>query len=119
MHFKVAVVGVGLAGKQRLHFSARDIGFEALERCLGVKNRLLIVLGFAELDHSKLIVELLLNATDGIKLILKRSALLHHALRALLVVPEIGIFGLPIKLNKARTRLIDVKDASSAVRATA
>jgi hypothetical protein len=35
-------------------------------------------------------------------------------LRALLIVPEIWIFGLPVELRKARARLVEVKDASSA-----
>jgi hypothetical protein len=35
------------------------------------------------------------------------------------IVPEIGIFGLPVQLGKARARLFDVKDASSAARPTA
>jgi hypothetical protein len=35
-------------------------------------------------------------------------------LRALLIVPEIGILGEPVELGKTRTRLVEVKDASSA-----
>jgi hypothetical protein len=52
-------------------------------------------------------------------LIFERGALLHHALRALLVVPEVGILGLIVELRQARTRLVEVKDASSAARLTA
>jgi hypothetical protein len=74
----------------------------------------LIPLGFAELDHGHLIFELLLDPTDRGEAFLKRGALLHHPLRALLVAPEIWIFCLPIKLRKSRLRLADVKDASSA-----
>jgi hypothetical protein len=44
---------------------------------------------------------------------------LHHALRALLVVPEVGVFGLTVELVEALARLVDVKDASSAARPTA
>jgi hypothetical protein len=33
----------------------------------------------------------------------------------LLIVPQIGIFGLPVQLAEPRARLVDVKDASSAV----
>jgi hypothetical protein len=40
-------------------------------------------------------------------------------LRALLVIPEIGIFGLPVELVEPLARLVDVKDASSAARWTA
>jgi hypothetical protein len=35
-------------------------------------------------------------------------------LRALLIAPEAWIFGLPVELRKARARLVEVKDASSA-----
>jgi hypothetical protein len=52
-------------------------------------------------------------------LIFERGALLHHALRALLVAPEIGIFRELIELGKAGARLVDIKDASSAARPTA
>jgi hypothetical protein len=44
---------------------------------------------------------------------------LHHALGALLVVPEVGVFGLMVELIEALARLIEVKDASSAARPTA
>ena len=53
------------------------------------------------------------------ELILERGALLHHALRALLVVPEIGVFGLLVQLGEPPARLVEVKDASSAARPTA
>jgi hypothetical protein len=52
-------------------------------------------------------------------LVLEPVALLHHALGALLVVPEVGILGLPVELVEALARLVDVKDASSAARQTA
>jgi hypothetical protein len=66
-----------------------------------------------------LIVELLFDARNGSELILKRGSLLHEPAGALRIVPEIGIFGLPVQLGKARARLFDVKDASSAARPTA
>jgi hypothetical protein len=40
-------------------------------------------------------------------------------LRALLVVPERGVFRLLVELRQARARLVEVKDASSAARPTA
>ncbi len=67
----------------------------------------------------ELILELLLDATDGGELILQRSTLLHQALRALLVVPETGIFRLLVEFREASRRLVEVKDASSAARRTA
>ena len=53
------------------------------------------------------------------ELVLEGGAFLHHALSALLVVPQIGIFGLPVELHQTCARLIEVKDASSAARPTA
>jgi hypothetical protein len=44
---------------------------------------------------------------------------LHHALGALLIVPERWVFRLLVELGKPRARLVDVKDASSAARSTA
>ena len=89
------------------------------KRLFGVGDGLLVLLGLAELDHGELVVELALDAADSGKLVLERGALLHHALRALLIVPKIGVFGLRIELRQARARLVEVKDASSAARPTA
>src|SRR5262245_49741283 len=119
MDLEIAVVGVGLAREQRLELAARDIRAQLLERGLGLRHHLLIALGLAELDHGQLVVELALDAGDRVELILERGALLHYALRALLVVPEIGVFGLAVELVEALARLVEVKDASSAVRPTA
>ena len=119
MHFEIGVVGVGLAGQQRLELAARDLGLELAQRRFRFGDDLLVVLGFAELDHGQLIVELLLDRGDGVELILERGALLHHAAGALRIVPEIGVFGLPVQLGQPRARLVDVKDASSAARPTA
>ena len=67
----------------------------------------------------ELIVELALHPADGVELVIERVALLHHALGALLVVPEIGVFSLIVQLGQTRLGLVEVKDASSAVRSTA
>ena len=85
----------------------------------GLGDHALILLGLAELDHGELVVELLVDAADRGELVLERGALLHHALGALLVVPEIGVLGLRVQLVEPLARLVDVKDASSAVRPTA
>jgi hypothetical protein len=56
---------------------------------------------------------------SAFRLLVERGALLHHAAGALGVVPEIGVFGQPVQFGKPDARLVDVKDASSAVRQTA
>jgi hypothetical protein len=119
MHFKISIVGIGLAGEQRLEFAARDLVLELAQRRFRLADDFLIALGFAELDHGNLVVELLLDAGNGGKLILERSALLHQPAGAGRIVPEIGVFGLLVQLGKPGARFIDVKDASSAARRTA
>ena len=119
MDFEVGIVGVGLARKQRLELAARHFNAQLLQRLLGFRNRVLILLGLAQVDHGELVVEFLLDAADRGELVLERGALLHHALRARLIVPEGGIFGLLVQLVEPPPRLVDVKDASSAVPSTA
>ena len=119
MDLEIAVVGIGLARQQRLHLAALDVGLEPLERRLGVAHHRLVLLGLAKLDHGELVIELALDAADGGELVLERGAFLHHALRALLVVPEVRVFRLAVQLLQPPRRRFDVKDASSAARPTA
>ena len=119
VHLEIGIVGVGLAGEQRLELAPRGFGLELLERFLGLGDDALILLGLAELDHADLVVEVALDPADGVELVVERGALLHHALGARRVVPERGVFGLRVQLGEARLRLVEVKDASSAVRSTA
>ena len=56
---------------------------------------------------------------DRIKVDIKESDVRVDTLRARLITPEIGIFCLAVELRKPRARLVEVKDASSAARATA
>jgi hypothetical protein len=66
-----------------------------------------------------MIVQILVHPADGVKLIVERIALLHHALGFGRVVPEIGVFGLSVQLGEANLGLVEVKGASSAARPTA
>jgi len=63
--------------------------------------------------------EFAFHPADGVELIVERVALLHRALGAGGVIPESGVFGLRVQLGKPRLGLVEVKDASSAVRSTA
>ncbi len=90
-----------------------------MQRVLGLGDGLGVALGLAELDHGELVVELALDALDRGELIFERRALLHHALCALLVVPEGGVFGELVQFGEADARFVEVKDASSAARPTA
>ena len=119
MDFEIAIVAVGLAGQQRLELAARHFGLQLAQRRFGLGDDFLIVLGFAEFDQHHLIVELLLDAGQRGELVVERGALLHDAAGALRIVPEIGVFGLPVQLGKPHAGFVDVKDASSAARRTA
>ena len=66
-----------------------------------------------------MILKLLLDAADRLELVVQCVALAHHALRALLIVPEIGIFRLFVQFGETARRGVDVKDASSAAARTA
>jgi hypothetical protein len=78
-----------------------------------------MLFGLAKLDQCQLVFKLLLDPANGLELIIKRVTLPHDALRALLVVPKIGIFGFLVQFSKSPGRGIDVKDASSAAARTA
>jgi hypothetical protein len=119
MDFKKGIVGVGFAGKQRFELAPRDVGFEFLQRGLGVDNSPFVYFRLAKLDHRELIVEFALDAAKRVELVVERVALAHDPLRAQLIAPERGIFGFLVQLGEAALRGIDVKDASSAAALTA
>ena len=119
MDLQIAVIGIGLAGEQRFELAPRHLGLERAQRLLGVVDHRLILLGFAKLDHADIVLKVALDPPDGAELILEVGALLHQALSALIVVPEIGIFGEGVQLLEPPACLVEVKDASSAVPRTA
>jgi hypothetical protein len=119
MDLQVAVIGIGLAREQRLELAPRHLGLEGAQRLLGLVDDRLILLGLAELDHADIVLEVALDPPDGGELILEVGAFLHQALGALIVVPQIGIFGEGVQLLEPPACLVEVKDASSAVPRTA
>ena len=119
MNFEIAIVVVGFAREQRLELAARHLGFEAAQGGFGLGDDFLIFFRFAELDQHDLIVELLIDAGERAEPLLERGALLHQPARPLRIVPQIGLFGEAVQFGEADARIIDVKDASSAGRATA
>src|SRR5262245_1506842 len=119
MHLEEAVVRVRLAGQQRLGLAALGFLPPRFERVPVFLCPLGVLLRRAALVPVELVLELLLDARDLAQVSLERGALLHHLLSALLVLPEIGVLGLPVELDEPRLRLVEVKDASSAARRTA
>ncbi len=119
MHFEVTVIGIGLARQKRFQLAAGHLGLEASERGFGLADGLVVLFRLAELDKRELILEFLLDAADRLELIVQRITLAHHALRARLIVPEIGVFQFLVQFGEASRRGVDVKDASSAAARTA
>ena len=53
MHFEIGVVGVGLAGEQRLDLPAGRLGIGAPDRLLALGDRRLVTRGLAPLDQGR------------------------------------------------------------------
>ena len=119
MDFEIGIEAVGFARQQRLQFAPRDFLFQVLQRGLGLGDDAGIVLGFAELDHADIVLEVALDLADAVERVLQRGPLLHQLLRLLGIVPEIRGLGELVQFRQTRGRLFDVKDASSAARPTA
>ena len=119
MHFEIAIVAVGFARQQRFQFAARDFDFELAQARFRFGDGFGVVLALAKLDQSDLIVELLLDPGERGDLLVERGALLHQPACPLRIVPQIGVFGLPVQFGQSRARFVEVKDASSAAPMTA
>ena len=117
--FEIAIIGIGFAREQRFQFAPRHLGLQPFQRRFRLGDGFVVFFGLAQLNHGELVVELLLDAANSFELVVKRVAFAHHALRARLVVPQIGVFGLFVQLGQTALRGIDVKDASSAALTTA
>ena len=119
MDLKESVEGIGFARQQRFKLATGGFRLQFGKDLFGLGNDRLILLGFAELDHADLILELLLDTADRLELVLERIALLHHPGCALRIVPQRGILCELIQFSEAGIGRIEVKDASSAARPTA
>jgi hypothetical protein len=119
VHLKIRVVGIRFAGKERFQLLPRSFIFQFLQRGFGFGDDALILFRFAKLNQRGVVFQLAFDAGNAAQLIFQRGALAHYLLRALGIIPQVGIFGLLVQLGEAHCRGIDVKDASSAVRETA
>ncbi len=113
------VVAVGLAGQQSLDLAAVGLGLDGFEL---VDSLLLgggIAFHLAEFDESDGVFEIALEPRQRSQPVFEVGALAHELLREFRVVPEGRIFGLGVQFGEAARRILDVKDASSAVPPTA
>ena len=92
MHLQIAIVGIGFARQKCFQLAAGNLDFQTFQRRLSFSDRLVVLLRLAEFDERKLVLKLLLDAANGLELIIKRVTLAHDALRSGLIVPEIGVF---------------------------
>jgi hypothetical protein len=119
VNFDEAVVAVRLARQQRLEAALFGRRLQRLDQRLALTDAGGVVLGFAELDQGRRVVELLLQRLDDADRALELRALAQQALGFLRIVPEGGVVGERVQLVETAEGLVPVKDASSAVRATA
>ena len=97
MNLDIGVVGVGLAGQQRLDLAGVGLLPQADQRLLGLGDDVLVALLLAKGDHLDMVVELADNAVERAKRGLELLALAHQALGAAAVAPEIRGLGLAVE----------------------
>ncbi len=119
MDLDIGVVGVGLAGEQRLDLGRARLVARGLQRGLGLGDDGVVAFGLAHLDQFEIVVEGGFELAVAADRFLQPRALAHHVLRGGGVVPEVGIFGFGRQFIETAKGGIPVKDASSAARATA
>ena len=117
--FEIGVVGVGLAGEQRLELAPLALGLQRLQRCEALRLGRCIALGLAEFDECRRVVEFALDLCERAEPVLQHRPLAHELLAGFRVVPEAGLFGFRVQFGQTPPRRVDVKDASSAARRTA
>ena len=110
----IGVVGVRLAGQQRLHLAGMGLLPQLAQRRFRLGDDALVALLLAESDKREIVVEFAGEAVECVERRLDLLALAHQALRAARVVPEVGGFRLAVELGQPRLCLVGVKDASVA-----
>jgi hypothetical protein len=118
MDLEIAVVGVGLAGKQTFELTSSRLGAQPLERRLGVGDDAGFALGFAELDQFDRLLDLALDPPVAADRLVEPGAFTQQPLRARGIVPQVLILGLRVQLGETAGRGLPVKDASSAAPTT-
>ena len=119
MHFDVAVVGVRLAGQQGFQLAVPGSSLERAQRLLGLGDDFRFPFGLAEREQFDGVGKLALERLDCLDIVGEPRAFAHQGLRVFGVVPEIGAFGACVQCLETARRGIVVKDAPSAVPATA
>jgi len=118
VHFEIAVVGVGLTGKQALEFAPGGFDAQLFERRFGVGDNCRVAFGFAQLDQLERIGDLALDPPIAGDRLVQPGALAQQSLGRSRIIPQVRIFDLGVQFGETAGRGLPVKDASSAAPAT-
>ena len=110
--FQIAVIAVGLAGKQALQPPALRPVPKRLEIRLGLVHRRLVLFRLAELVKRDCVVERAFQRPVALQPVGQPRPFAHHLLGARRVVPQFRGFGLGVQRLQPRRGRIPVKDAS-------
>ena len=119
MDFEVGVVAVRLAFEQGVDLAAIGFRQQHLQRREAFAFRIGVVLAFAQFDQRDRVIEIAIELRKRSETVLKLVAFAHDFLRGVGIGPERRVLDARIQFREAAGRSIDVKDASSAGRATA
>ncbi len=115
VNLDIGVVGIGLAGQQRLDLAAPGVRLQGVQLAEPFLSGSLVAFRLGKLDKRDRIQKFVFEMIERTKPILKCGALAHDVLRGFGIIPKIRIFRLGVQLGKAAGGGIDVKDASSAI----
>jgi hypothetical protein len=118
VHFEIAVIAVGFAGKQALELAARRFGAQSVERRFGIDDDGGFAFLLTQFDQLESFADLALDPPVAADRLVELGALAQQLLSRGGIVPQPRVFGLSVQLGKAPGCDIPVKDASSAAPTT-
>jgi hypothetical protein len=118
MHFEIAVIGVGLAGKEALELAPRRFRAQLFERGFGIGDDRRLALGLTHLDQLESVGDLPLDAAITADRLVELGALAEQLLRRSGIIPQARILRVGVQLGEAAICSFPVKDASSAAPTT-
>ena len=119
IYFKETVIRICLSRQKRLQFLGSRLFLKPDKRLLRLCDDLGIVLGFAHFDQLYAVAEFLFECREILNGFFQMTAFTHNLLGPRLVVPQIRVLCFRVQFIKSPCCLNVVKDASSAVPATA
>ena len=99
MDLDVGVVGVGLAGQERLHLAPLGLGLQGFQLVDAFALEVGVVLGLGQFDQRDGVLEVALQARQRAQAVFELGALAHHLLRGGGVAPQRGVFGFGVEFG--------------------